>query len=106
MLTCCQGELTFGGVDTSKTTGTVKYVPVTKSSPASKYWGIDQSITYGSKQILKGSGIVDTGTTLVLLSTCALFLSCIYILSKVPTEATTSNSSLQYLQVSHWGCDG
>ena len=76
MLTCCQGELTFGGVDTSKTTGTVKYVPVTKSSPASKYWGINQSITYGSKPIVTGSGIVDTGTTLVLLSTSSLIPYC------------------------------
>ncbi|KIM82570.1 hypothetical protein PILCRDRAFT_820438 [Piloderma croceum F 1598] len=63
------GELTFGGVDTSKTSGTVEYVPVTKTSPASRYWGIDQSISYGSKAILTGSGLVDTGTTLVLLST-------------------------------------
>ena len=76
ILTFVQGELTFGGVDTSKTSGTVKYVPVTKKSPASKYWGINQSITYGSKPILTGSGIVDTGTTLVLLSTSSLIPNC------------------------------
>jgi saccharopepsin len=75
LIFCVQGELTFGGVDNSKITTAVAYVPITKSSPASEYWGIDQSVTYGSTSILTGSGIVDTGTTLVLLSTSTLF-SC------------------------------
>ncbi|KII94442.1 hypothetical protein PLICRDRAFT_99960 [Plicaturopsis crispa FD-325 SS-3] len=66
------GELTFGGVDTSKTTGDVAYTPITSTSPASEYWGIDQSISYGSTTILKSTaGIVDTGTTLILLATDA-----------------------------------
>ncbi|KAH9053960.1 acid protease [Lactarius deliciosus] len=68
------GELTFGGIDKSKITGDVNYVPITSSSPASGYWGIDQSITYGSNaQSILGStaGIVDTGTTLVLIATDA-----------------------------------
>jgi saccharopepsin len=63
------GELTFGGVDKSKTTGNVNYVPITGTSPASAYWGIDQSLTYGSSTILSSTaGIVDTGTTLVLIA--------------------------------------
>ncbi|KAI9430550.1 acid protease [Lactarius indigo] len=68
------GELTFGGVDSSKITGDVNYVPITSTSPASEYWGIDQAITYGSsgQSILKSTaGIVDTGTTLVLIATDA-----------------------------------
>jgi saccharopepsin len=67
------GELTFGGVDTSKTSGSIAYVPITSTSPASEYWGIDQSVTYGSSSILSSTaGIVDTGTTLVLLATSTL----------------------------------
>ncbi|TDL21814.1 aspartic protease [Rickenella mellea] len=67
------GELTFGGPDTSKFTGTLSYVGLTSTSPASAYWGIDQTITYStSTSILsKTAGIVDTGTTLVLLATDA-----------------------------------
>ncbi|KAH8992596.1 acid protease [Lactarius hatsudake] len=68
------GELTFGGIDHSKITGDVNYVPITGISPASAYWGVDQTITYGSSgQSILGStaGIVDTGTTLVLIATDA-----------------------------------
>ena len=45
--------------------------PITSTSPASAYVGIDQSITYGSSgtTILSSTaGITDTGTTLVLLA--------------------------------------
>ncbi|TBU39183.1 acid protease [Dichomitus squalens] len=67
------GELTFGGIDESKITGDVNFVPITSTSPASNYWGIDQDVTYGSSStLLSGSaGIVDTGTTLLLLATDA-----------------------------------
>jgi len=68
------GELTFGGVDESKITGDVTFVPITSTSPASNYWGIDQTITYGSSgtSILDSTaGIVDTGTTLLLIATSA-----------------------------------
>ena len=53
--------------------GDVAYVPITSTSPASNYWGIDQDLTYGtSTTLLSGSaGIVDTGTTLLLLATDA-----------------------------------
>ncbi|KAM5546168.1 hypothetical protein V8D89_000294 [Ganoderma adspersum] len=69
------GELTFGGVDHRKFTGPIKYVPITSTSPASGYVGIDQSITYGSSgtTILSSTaGITDTGTTLVLIASDAL----------------------------------
>jgi len=66
------GELTFGGADSSKYTGSLKYVPITSTSPASEYWGIDQSITYNGKTILSSTaGIVDTGTTLIYIATNA-----------------------------------
>ncbi|KZP03443.1 acid protease [Athelia psychrophila] len=67
-----QGELSWGAPDTSKMTGPVAYVPVTKTAPSNQSWGIDQSVSYGSVEILKNaSGIVDTGTTLVLLEQSA-----------------------------------
>jgi len=66
------GELSFGEVDTSKTTGDVSFVPITSTSPASSYWGIDQTLSYGQdNELLNSSGIVDTGTTLLLLATDA-----------------------------------
>ncbi|KAF9242658.1 acid protease [Melanogaster broomeanus] len=68
------GELTFGGTDNTKYTGEINFVPLTTTSPASNYWGIDQSVTYGSgaTPILNTTaGIVDTGTTLLLLATDA-----------------------------------
>jgi hypothetical protein len=44
--------------------------PITSTSPANEFWGIDQSITYGTTSILSTTaGIVDTGTTLTLIAT-------------------------------------
>lgn len=84
------GELTFGGVDSSKFTGDITFAwvshppflkcsgsheifrcsPITRTSPASEFWGIDQTITLGDASILTSTaGIVDTGTTLVLIAT-------------------------------------
>ncbi|EMD32654.1 hypothetical protein CERSUDRAFT_118681 [Gelatoporia subvermispora B] len=67
------GELTFGGTDSSKFTGSINFAPLTKTSPASEFFGIDESITYGtSTSILsETAGIVDTGTTLVLIASDA-----------------------------------
>ncbi|KAJ3893486.1 aspartic peptidase domain-containing protein [Lentinula edodes] len=57
------GELFFGGTDSSKFTGAITYT--TKSGD---YWGITQTVTYGSTTIQSSlSGIVDTGTTLLYL---------------------------------------
>lgn len=56
------GELSFGAVDTTKTVGPVTYAPITKTGVSQIYWGIDQSISYGSDPLLsQASGIVDTG---------------------------------------------
>ncbi|KIJ40038.1 hypothetical protein M422DRAFT_257106 [Sphaerobolus stellatus SS14] len=62
------GELTFGGIDSSKFIGNITYVPITSSSPSNTFWGIEQNITYGGIPIMfTTAGIVDTGTTLLLL---------------------------------------
>ncbi|KZT04938.1 aspartic peptidase A1 [Laetiporus sulphureus 93-53] len=65
-------ELTFGGIDSTKYTGTINYVPITSHEPANKFVGVDQSVAYGDTVILEEtSGIIDTGTTLILLATDA-----------------------------------
>lgn len=45
--------------------------PLTTTSPANKYWGVDQSIRYGnSVRILdETAGVIDTGTSLILIAT-------------------------------------
>lgn len=66
------GELTFGGADPSKCKGDIVYTPITETNPASAYWGFNQAITYGSKTILSSTaGVVDSGTTFLLLATDA-----------------------------------
>ncbi|KAH0591103.1 Polyporopepsin [Termitomyces sp. J132] len=67
------GEISWGGIDTSKFTGTITYAPLTTTSPASFYWGINQSIRYGTSTSILSStaGIVDTGTTLLYIATDA-----------------------------------
>ena len=55
-------------------TGEITYTPITTTSPASMYWGINQDVTYGQNgtSLLSGNaGIVDTGTTLLLIATDA-----------------------------------
>lgn len=71
--TANNGELTFGGTDSSKFTGSITFTPLTKTSPASEFWGINQSIRYGTSTSILSStaGIVDTGTTLLLIATDA-----------------------------------
>ncbi|KAJ7256775.1 aspartic peptidase domain-containing protein [Mycena haematopus] len=62
------GSLCFGGADPNMYTGDLNYVPLTKTSPASLYWGLDQSISYGDQEIMPiRAGIADTGTTLCML---------------------------------------
>lgn len=71
------GTLTFGGYDQAVMTSPVHYVPITKTLPAGRYWGINQSITYGSTTVLsQTAGIVDTGTTLILIATGKVLSHC------------------------------
>ncbi|KAF9486196.1 aspartic peptidase A1 [Pholiota conissans] len=67
------GEISWGGTDSSKYTGSIAYIPLTTSSPANLYWGINSSIRYGKSQTILSNtaGIVDTGTTLVLIASDA-----------------------------------
>ncbi|KAF8141387.1 acid protease [Boletus edulis] len=61
------GALTYGGIDS----GLLTYVPVTMTYPAAYYWGINvTSSAYGTHTVIPTStaGIVDTGTTQVLLA--------------------------------------
>ncbi|KAG8166817.1 hypothetical protein KVR01_002506 [Diaporthe batatas] len=67
------GELTLGGTDSSKYTGTLTYFPKLTSGSAAAYWGISiASFTYGSQTLASSaSGIVDTGTTLIYIPSSA-----------------------------------
>ncbi|KAF9955292.1 hypothetical protein BGZ72_003851 [Mortierella alpina] len=60
------GEYLFGGIDASKFTGDLTYVPVTKEG----YWQIAiDGISAGGQDLgLSSEGIVDTGTTLIIVS--------------------------------------
>ncbi|KAF7297281.1 Peptidase A1 domain-containing protein [Mycena indigotica] len=62
------GCLDIGGADSTKYTGKLDYMPITKQSPASNYWGLEESIIYDGEEIMAHcAGISDTGTTLVML---------------------------------------
>ncbi|KAM3532974.1 hypothetical protein MY4038_003789 [Beauveria bassiana] len=66
------GELTFGGVDSTKFSGQISYVPTQKSGGAAPFWGVSASFQYGSKKLGNtNAGIVDTGTTLIALPDAA-----------------------------------
>jgi cathepsin E len=61
------GELTFGGTDSTRFTGDITFTPKTGD-----FWGITQTVTYGSTTIQASiAGIVDTGTTLLYFITAA-----------------------------------
>lgn len=49
-------------------------VPSASTSPASEFWGINESIRYGTSTTILSTtaGIVDTGTTLLLIASDAL----------------------------------
>ncbi|KAF9537797.1 hypothetical protein EC957_007662 [Mortierella hygrophila] len=60
------GEYLFGGINSSKYTGSLTYVPVTKEG----YWqiAIDDAGYSGQSLGQSSEGIVDTGTTLIIVS--------------------------------------
>jgi len=67
------GEISWGGTDSTKFTGNINFTPVTSTSPANEFWGINQSIRYGASTTIltSNAGIVDTGTTLLLIASNA-----------------------------------
>lgn len=65
------GAITYGGIDPAFYTGNITYAPVTKTPPATHFWGINvTNVTYGAHTVIPRStaGIVDAGTTLVMLA--------------------------------------
>ncbi|KAF9994538.1 hypothetical protein BGZ80_009834 [Entomortierella chlamydospora] len=86
------GEIDIGGIDHSKYKGKLTYIPVTKKSPAKYYWGVDiPRISFGNHVASTGrSGIVDTGTTLILLQQNILEK----LFSYVPGATLDSNTTL------------
>ncbi|ORX64579.1 aspartic proteinase from Irpex Lacteus [Basidiobolus meristosporus CBS 931.73] len=72
-LTSTNGEITFGGTDSTKYTGSIAYAPITATSPARDFWGVDGSFRYGASEPILSTtaGSVDSGTTLLLLPTDA-----------------------------------
>ncbi|KAF8978165.1 hypothetical protein BGZ46_006762 [Entomortierella lignicola] len=64
------GQVDIGGVDSRKYKGKLHYIPITKRQPASYYWGVDiDSISFGGiPATILEAGIVDTGTTLIMLA--------------------------------------
>ncbi|PIL28864.1 transporter [Ganoderma sinense ZZ0214-1] len=67
------GLLTLGGSDSSRFVGNINVATITGTSPASNYVGIDQTVRYGNDTpiLSQTAGIVDTGTTLILLASDA-----------------------------------
>lgn len=66
------GSLSFGHPDSSKYVGHVSYTPVTTASPSSLFFGVDACASYNGTDVLSSAaGIVDTGTTLILLASDA-----------------------------------
>ncbi|GJJ08704.1 hypothetical protein Clacol_002923 [Clathrus columnatus] len=68
------GSIDFGAPNPKKFISDIKYTPVLKTGTPSLFWGLTQSITYGSKKIEimnATTGFVDSGTSLLLLPTPA-----------------------------------
>ncbi|KAJ7678780.1 putative cathepsin E [Mycena rosella] len=112
------GELTFGGVDDSKFTGSITY-----TTAVAPYWGVSVSkFAFGSTSLgtTTASGIVDTGTTLLYVPTTIYtkFLSTSGgkldnnsgLVNFVVGGTTFSLTPTQYLvptaQYSNWGISG
>ncbi|KAJ3555653.1 hypothetical protein NM688_g2457 [Phlebia brevispora] len=64
------GEITLGGVDSSKFYPDIAYTPVTASMPSAQYWGIDTAFSYNGETLLPYSaGILDSGVTNIYFPT-------------------------------------
>ncbi|KAG6329734.1 hypothetical protein ID866_9356, partial [Astraeus odoratus] len=67
------GLLSFGHIRESVLTSDVKYVPVTRTYPASYKWGVDASMMYGDNTpiLAFGSGLLDTGSPKITIASAA-----------------------------------
>ncbi|KAG2067645.1 aspartic protease [Suillus decipiens] len=58
------GEICFGGTNPSNFIKPMTYIDVLTTGPSSRYWGINQRITFGDIEILSDTaGVVDSGCT-------------------------------------------
>ncbi|KAG2358808.1 aspartic peptidase domain-containing protein [Suillus spraguei] len=66
------GELIFGRDDPTKYVGSIGYTDITTIPPSSRYWGINQRITYGDTELMRHTaGVVDCGTTFLYIASDA-----------------------------------
>ncbi|KAG2370366.1 family A1 protease [Suillus spraguei] len=66
------GEISFGVANPERYYGKVKYTYVTATPLSSRFWGIDQGITYGDTVILEHTaGIVNCGCTFLHIASDA-----------------------------------
>ncbi|KAG2355724.1 family A1 protease [Suillus spraguei] len=66
------GEISFGGANRWRHLGRIKYIDITATPRSSRYWGINQRITYGDVEILRNTaGIVHCGCTFLYLASDA-----------------------------------
>ncbi|KAJ3856567.1 aspartic peptidase domain-containing protein, partial [Lentinula lateritia] len=96
------GELSFGGVDTSKMTGPMSFFQVVDSNFRSTlpFWSISQSATFGGVTIMDTTTcVVDTGTTLLMLPEDAV--TAYQNLTGATLDSTTGLLSIAEAQLSN-----
>ncbi|KAG2351044.1 aspartic peptidase domain-containing protein, partial [Suillus spraguei] len=65
-----------GGTNSATYIGNIAYTPIAATRRSTRLWGINQSITYGSTEILRSTaGIIDCGCTFLWIASDA-FESC------------------------------
>ncbi|KAG6331097.1 hypothetical protein ID866_7994 [Astraeus odoratus] len=90
------GELAFGNYNDGVITSIPNYVPVTSTPPASNYWGIDASLTYGGNTILgPTSGTIDTGTNAIYIASDA-FSAYVWTTGAIFSDGWLAISQSQY----------
>ncbi|KAG2358899.1 aspartic peptidase domain-containing protein [Suillus spraguei] len=92
------GELTFGGDDRTKYTGSIRYTDITTAPHSSLYWGINQRITYGNTELMPPfAGIVDCSATFFTLPPRSIDA---YERYRAATGGTVNNMAHGLLQIS------
>ncbi|KAG2365274.1 aspartic peptidase domain-containing protein [Suillus spraguei] len=68
------GQLVFGEPDYTKCTSNIVYTDITNTRRSQRYWGLDQRITYGNRDInilFPTAGIIDTGCNFIYIASDA-----------------------------------